>query len=221
MNEYMVPFLTKALGTALVDIFPVSHIIKPFGVRGDIWHQDSSLVDERRDFALNAWMSFTDSNRINGCLWAIPGSHMNSNHFRQFGVNPITGSFKEELRKLMVPIPSKAGEVILFNRSLIHGSSFNWLPFNRIASECLIVNKGAILYNYHRDKSLAMNRIIGFQVPPEHFLKENPKEDFYNPNTPRIELPDISMEGIREKIQAEIPYYLTHAKKFNLSSNLT
>ncbi len=213
VGDYLLPYLETILNTEKVDIRPVSHLIKPFGLKSGIWHQDSSIVDERTDFSLNAWMSLVDSTQLNGCLWIFPGSHINENHFRQFGFNPVQGKLLKKLDKYLIPIETKAGEVLLFHRNLIHGSSRNWLPVNRIAVEGIVVPKNVQFYNFHREESVSKNKILGFQVDMEHFLRSNPKDDFYNGRYKYVELHDPGFEGIAHYLEKSIPLFEQHAKK--------
>jgi len=194
------PILAAYISTEEADIFPVSHILKPFGLKSDIWHQDSSIVDERTAFSLNAWISLIPSNRMNGCLWVIPGSHKNDNHFRQFGYNPVQGLLLKKMNKKLVPIEVDAGEIVLFHRNILHGSSRNWLPKTRVALESVVVSKGAQLYNFHREEALHKNQIMGFKVDMEHFLRENPKADFYNGRYSYELYEDLGFDGITSKL---------------------
>ena len=204
VKNYLNEELIKHLDLNYVDLYPVSHIIKPFGTKGQIWHQDSAVVNETKDFSLNAWMPFKKSSMINGCLWIIPGTHQLTNYKRQFGFNPIEGSFLKNLRKYMKPVIVEKGDVLLFYRNVIHGSSINWTPFRRIAAESLIVSKNAQFVNFHREDALQKNKIIEFKVSVEHFLKENPKEDFYSKSTPYTLHEDEAKEQIIQKINKEL-----------------
>lgn len=214
VGKYFTPFLKTVINTEVADIHPVSHIIKPFGLKSAIWHQDSSIVDERTDFSLNAWTPLVNSHRLNGCIWVFPGSHYNTNHARQFGYNPVEKGLLRTLRPYMVPIFVDAGEVLLFHRNIIHGSSRNWLPMNRVAIESVIVPKNVQFYNYHREESVSKDKILGFQVEMEHFLREQPKDDFYNGRYPHVKIDDPGFEGIEKNLINDIPVFLKHAKKF-------
>lgn len=197
VEKFLNPYLNKVLNEGFVDVYSVSHIVKPFGWYSGIWHQDSAVVNETVDFSLNAWMPFVDSTKLNGCLWAIPGSHQAKNFKRQFGFNPIDKKFLKKIDKFMVPLEVEAGEVLLFHRNIVHGSSRNWLPMRRIAAESLVTSKNAQFVNFHRDNSLFPEKIIEFKVPVSHFLKANPKEDFYSGETPYVLHNDETKDDIR------------------------
>lgn len=216
VKNYLIPELEKYLSYDEVEIYPVSHILKPFGVKSDIWHQDSSIVDEREDFSMNAWASLVDSNRLNGCLWIFPGSHINTNHHRQFGFNPIEGQFLKHLAPYLKPITSKAGEILLFHRNLIHGSGNNYLPFPRIAIEAVVTSKNAQMFNYHRDESILKNKLLAYNVESSHFLKENPKEDFYSGEVKYDVLDNVSKEEMIKNLSDDIPRFIAHANTIKL-----
>ncbi len=213
VKKYFNSYLESVLDTDFVDIYPVSHIIKPFGKKSSIWHQDSAIVDERVSFSLNAWMPLVKSHLLNGCLWILPGSHISTNFKRQFGFNPIEGNTLKRLNKFFVPIFVDAGEVLLFHRNLIHGSSINYLPLNRVALESVVVNKGAQLMNFHRDEKLAKHKILAFHVDYMHFLKQNPKEDFYNGIYQYTEMEDDHKEDISNYLIDNIPLFVDYAKQ--------
>lgn len=214
VEKYLNPLLREIIDTDKADVYPVAHIIKPFGLKGDIWHQDAAIVDERKDYSLNAWMPFVDSTKLNGCLWIFPGSHVNTNFARQFGYNPIQNNLLKALKKYMVPISVKAGEILLFHRSSIHGSSRNWLPFDRIAVESVVVPQNVQFYNFHRDENLAKGKILGYKVEMKHFLKARPKDDFYAGIYPYDEFEDDGFEKISNSLFEKIWEYQQYAKRF-------
>ncbi len=219
VDKYLNPYLRKALDSSKADIYPVSHLIKPFGLKSDIWHQDSAITDERKDFSLNAWMPLVDSTKVNGCLWIFPGSHINTNYFRQFGYNPVQKNLLKALKKHLIPVYVKAGEVLLFHRSIIHGSSRNWLPYRRIAVESIIVPKNVQFYNFHRESSISTEKILGFQVEMAHFLRANPKDDFYNGKYKYVEFDDWGFEGISNYLLKNIPVFEQYAQKYFHENN--
>lgn len=214
-KKHLNTYLESVLDLNKVDVFPVSHIIKPFGLKSAIWHQDSAIVDERVGFSLNAWTPLVNANLLNGCLWIFPGSHISTNFARQFGYNPIQGQLLKNLKQHLKPIYVKAGEVLLFHRNLIHGSSINWLPYNRVALESVVISKNTQLYNFHREESIAPNKVLGYKVTSSHFYKENPKDDFYSGLYAYDEFDDEGFDSIARYIENSIPSFVNHAKKLN------
>jgi len=213
VKKYLVNFVQSKLSQEKLDVLPIAHIIKPFGRKSSIWHQDSSVVDERKDFSLNAWMPFVKSTRLNGCMWMFPGSHVNDNYFRQFAHNYITKDVQSVFQKQMVPLTVEAGEILLFHRNIIHGSSINWLPKPRIACECLIVPKGCQLFNYHREEAVAKDKIMAFKVDLEHYQKANPKEDFYNGRITYDLIDDHDFTQMQQHLMDSIPQFIAQAQK--------
>lgn len=214
VDKYLNPYVRDIIDPEKADVFPVSHLVKPFGLRSDIWHQDSAIVDERVAFSLNAWTPLVNSTRYNGCLWIFPGSHINTNFTRQFGYNPVEKDLLKELKKYMVPVYAEAGEVLLFHRSIIHGSSRNWLPFSRLAVESVVVSKDVQFYNFHREEAWSKEKVFGFQVEMKHFLKPNPKDDFYDGTYPKVEFDDPGFEGITENLLSHVDQYQEYARKY-------
>ena len=198
-----------------IELYPVAHILKPFGKRGDIWHQDASIIDERENFSLNVWTPLVNSNRLNGCLWVFPGSHISEVNFRQFGYNPIQGETEKIMKRHMIPVNVKAGEILLFYRNIVHGSSFNYLPKTRIAVESIIIPKKAQFYNYHRDEKLAHNKILAYKVDMEHFLRPVPKQDFYENKYEFETISDYGEQWVKDYLCENINTFKKHALKFD------
>ena len=217
VGKYLNMFLREFISEDEADVFPVGHIIKPFGLKSDICHQDSTIVEEEEGhFSLNAWVSFVDSNRMNGCIWALPGSHTFEHYYRPFIPNPFFEKpITKDIWKKMTPIHSEPGEVLLFHRSLVHGSSRNYLPWARIAAESIIKTKGAPFVQYRFDSEISEDKIVRYEVPFKHFMKPVPKEDFYNKVYP-YQLRDCETEDeIVDKLQRSFPSFEAHAKLKN------
>jgi hypothetical protein len=178
IETYVTPFIRQHFDLDQVEIHGASHFVKPIGKKGKfLCHQDSAIVEEPQDFSINAWMPLTSVNRINGCVWVLPGSHIYPFYTRYAGNNPYSD---EKLQKLlwskMIPVPVKAGEILLFHRSVFHGSSVNYLPFHRMAVESIIIPKNAQLIVNYRDEDVADDEILMFRVTKEHFFEnEDPR----------------------------------------------
>lgn len=163
-----------------VDVFAASHLVKPYGNKSMFAaHQDSAIVKEPENFSLNAWIPLTKVNRLNGCLWVLPGSHIFPHYLRHTYNKALNDlRIQKKIWRKMKPITFKAGDIFLFHRSLIHGSSKNYLPWEkyRIAVECLIVPKKAQFYVYYKNEANKKNEILIFEVDKNHFFEnEDPR----------------------------------------------
>lgn len=108
-------------------LYDNSLIYKPFGKRNGVpWHQDF-ISRPTEPYKTVVWMPIDDVDIENGTLKVIPGSHKNGfmpwyrakgeTHHDRIQEDSLT-----ELEKSAKYIDLKAGDVLLFNMLLIHGS---------------------------------------------------------------------------------------------------
>lgn len=97
---------------------------KPFG-----WHQDNGYGELEPYNALTTLTALDDTDRGNGCLWLIPGSH----HQGQIRVeqDQQNKSSQSEIvveadDTLAVPMEMKAGDALIFNCWMLHKSDGNY-----------------------------------------------------------------------------------------------
>jgi ectoine hydroxylase-related dioxygenase (phytanoyl-CoA dioxygenase family) len=97
---------------------------KPFG-----WHQDNGYGELEPYNALTTLTALGDTDRGNGCLWLIPGSHKGG----QIRVQQTEDEKQKQSEiivdaddKLAVPMEMKAGDVLIFNCWMLHKSDGNY-----------------------------------------------------------------------------------------------
>ena len=127
--RYMLDLRLKTVLAALMDAEPVAaqsmFYFKPAGARGQDLHQDNFYLRVAPDTCYAAWCAIDDVDQENGGMVLVPGSH----------TLPIlcpTGSDKTlfftdhhiDVPEGMETVPAdmKAGDVLFFNGSVIHGS---------------------------------------------------------------------------------------------------
>jgi ectoine hydroxylase-related dioxygenase (phytanoyl-CoA dioxygenase family) len=98
---------------------------KPPGARGQDFHQDNFYLRVAPGTCIAAWTAVDDADQENGGLLVVPGSH-------RFGIicpekaDPARFFTTEHLDipagYEAVPVDLKAGDVLFFNGSVIHGS---------------------------------------------------------------------------------------------------
>jgi phytanoyl-CoA hydroxylase len=98
---------------------------KPPGARGQDLHQDNFYLRVKPGTCMGMWLAIDDADRDNGGLVIVPGSgnsdvvcpqKADSKTFFTTEHVPVPDGLKEE------PIDLKAGDVLFFNGSVIHGS---------------------------------------------------------------------------------------------------
>jgi len=101
---------------------------KPPGARGQALHQDNIFLRADPETCLAAWIAIDDVDADNGGLAVVPGSH------RTELVCPEPADLTESFTNRQVPIPAgmqkvqtrmKAGDVLFFHGSVVHGSRPN------------------------------------------------------------------------------------------------
>ena len=101
---------------------------KPPGARGQALHQDNFYLRVHPGTCIAAWTAVDDADEENGGLRVVPGSH------RLNIFCPETADMENSFTRDFVPIPEglsatpielKAGDVLFFNGSVIHGSTPN------------------------------------------------------------------------------------------------
>ena len=97
---------------------------KPFG-----WHQDNGYGELEPYNALTTLTALDDTDRGNGCLWLIPGSHKQG----QIRVQQSEEQKKSQSEIVVeaddnqaVPMEMKAGDALIFNCWMLHKSDGNY-----------------------------------------------------------------------------------------------
>ena len=97
---------------------------KPFG-----WHQDNGYGELEPYNALTTLTALDDTDKGNGCLWLIPGSHKQ-------GQIRVEQTEEQKLKKSEIIVPAddskaipmemKAGDALIFNCWMLHKSDGNY-----------------------------------------------------------------------------------------------
>jgi len=131
-RSFLLDARLKPILTDLLDEEPVGvqtmFYFKPAGARGQELHQDNFYLRVKPGTCMAAWLAVDDVDAENGGMKVVPGSHHEEVACPQ-KADP-TVSFTTDY----VPVPQgmtavhvamKAGDVLFFNGSVIHGSTPN------------------------------------------------------------------------------------------------
>lgn len=98
---------------------------KPAGARGQALHQDNFYLKVKNSTCVAAWLALDDCDEENGCMMVVPGSH------RLPLLCIVPADTSQSFVPIQVPVPEgmpvepvrmRAGDVLFFSGSLIHGS---------------------------------------------------------------------------------------------------
>lgn len=98
---------------------------KPPGARGQALHQDNFYLRVHPDSCMAAWTAVDDADPGNGGMFVVPGSHRygiicpdRADASRYFTTEQVALPEGAE----PVPVEMRAGDVLFFNGSVVHGS---------------------------------------------------------------------------------------------------
>ena len=119
-------------------------------------HQDTTFVDECRYASISVWVSLVDTDKTNGCMRIIKGSHKYMPTLRPSHAYPWAYErVIPDLEKIMIDYPTLKGEAIIFHHGLIHASYANTIDTLRVAAVMAAYPKVAdLLMLYEADNLL-------------------------------------------------------------------
>ena len=121
-------------------------LVKPPYGNHTAFHPDDPSWSFSSPNAISIWIALDDATIENGCLWYLPGTHLEAS-YRQLGIGQNLGDiFKSypQWRKLKaVPGVFKAGSCAFHNGLIAHGAGTNMTPFPRRAMTCAYMPDGS------------------------------------------------------------------------------
>jgi hypothetical protein len=135
-------------------------------------HQDPSLVDESSLDSFGVWCPLIDVNEQNGCLQVVRKSHqLNSKPRPIFVFNGFP--YSQDILSLMqqrylTSIPMKAGQALIYDKRLFHGSPPNLTTVERVAAICSLVPENVLTHLCYRESSIS-SKIELFEVDDEFY----------------------------------------------------
>lgn len=135
-------------------------------------HQNWNFVDEQKYITVSIWCPMVDVAEINGTIEVVPGTHR---IFRDVYRSPsipwfFTGYEKHIIDQYCEPISVKAGEVLIFDDSIIHYSKPNRGTYNRLVIQVIAKPKAAQAKHYYMKKKLFGHDMEEMDVDQNFFL---------------------------------------------------
>ena len=118
-----------------------SHFISkdPFTGRSTPWHEDSAFWNGRLsayDHIVTVWLALGPSNRTNGCMRVVPGSHLEGGfHDNYVPTDMSVQTFHAEIpdvdERTAVDFELERGEFSMHDGRIVHGAKPNTSPVRR------------------------------------------------------------------------------------------
>jgi len=137
-------------------------------------HFDLGIVDEESFRAFSIWVPLTNVNRQNGALMVVPKSHIFNGIFRGPNIpNPVT-EIQDWLWDSGKEISVQAGDAVVYDHRLIHGSRANVTDEDRIVASCTLTSEDAKMVLYYLDDE--RTSVHAHEVNQEHFFNSDPSK---------------------------------------------
>lgn len=133
-------------------------------------HQDWSFVDETQYSSLNLWAPLVDTTEENGLLKIFKGTHHITPSMRGSNLPPIFIIQQPDVLKYLTPLHMKAGEVVMYDHRLLHGSEPNASGKTRVAASFNVIPQAAQAIHYFAPNKQNLNEVYELAID----------ESFYN-----------------------------------------
>ena len=115
---------------------------KPGTMKPFPWHQDNGYSFVQPQEYITSWVALTDATEENGCPWVLPGLHKHgtlAHKLTQLGFVCI-----DEQPPEAIPVPAKAGTIIVMSSLLPHATGANVTTDTRKSFIAQFVAEGAV-----------------------------------------------------------------------------
>lgn len=133
-------------------------------------HQDMTLLNESVSTGANIWIPLLDLNESNGAIQVLPKSHRLFKTYRGASIPNIYDGIEESIYNLMQPVYLKAGQAIIFDQSIIHGSPANRSQQPRPVINTFITHKDAGMQICYWNKAEGKSEIEIFEQDPDFMV---------------------------------------------------
>lgn len=173
-----------------------SFIAKPPGKQGLLPpHADWNIVDERQARSYNLWIPLVDVREENGAVFILRGSHKWFDSVRGPGIPNAFAEVGAEVWDFMEPLEMRAGEALLYDHRLVHGSPLNQTDELRLA--CVAGVIGADVEMRHH--TLRQGLLASYRSHVGFFLEGDPEA-----GTGDLELLELQAYGFPMVSQSDL-----------------
>lgn len=178
-SDFIKSIVTPLLPAVLKDyrVLGGAFVVKPANGKGILQaHQDWNLVDETKSRSYNLWIPLTDVNEQNGAVFVLPESHAKAPTIRGPKIPSPFKQIEQAIWKYLTPLPMNAGDALLYDHALIHGSPVNQTAADRLGIVIGITTYDCELQIYGMEDGM----IKCYECHEDFFLATDVVNDFMN-----------------------------------------
>jgi hypothetical protein len=147
LGEAFAPYVSKHLKGYRV-LHCALHVKPPGG--GNLpFHMNWSSVADLDRSTVTLWCPLVDVGEDNGTLEVVPGSHRITRLFEDITRPHYFADYRDLLSRMAVSQRARAGEIVLMEDTIVHGSKDNCGSQPRIAAQIVCIPGDATAVYYH------------------------------------------------------------------------
>jgi ectoine hydroxylase-related dioxygenase (phytanoyl-CoA dioxygenase family) len=131
-------------------------------------HQDWTFVDEDDAASLNVWIPLVAVDRRNGAMSLLPHGHQMPLTIRGTDTPDPFGAIGDALADQMVEVPMRAGDVLVHDHRVLHGSPPNRRRRARVVAGCALLPEGVRPLHF---RQVGPGRLERFELDPTFFTE--------------------------------------------------
>lgn len=153
------------------EILTGNFFIKAPGTGQLMVHRNFSFLEDINDTTVTLWCPLVDVDESNGTIQVVEGSHNVVRQITTPTVAPFFQHFENEIiGKYSKPILLKAGEGLIFDDNVLHGSAKNNSNAPRYVVQMVCVPKDRQCVVYYLDHTAKDNRFELFAINSDFFI---------------------------------------------------
>lgn len=132
-----------------------------------VYHQDWSYTNEKEHAFATCWVPLFDTNRTNGCMSVLEGTHKQFETYRSDTLDSARIDFEAIPEEIRTNIEQKAGSCLAFHQAVFHGSYPNKSDQSRPVLAFIVKSKNSDIVHYVKDGE----HIRAYRLSTEAFNK--------------------------------------------------
>lgn len=181
IREIFSPHIERLLSN--YEILTGNFFVKPPATGELMVHRNFTFIQDIIDKTLTLWFPLVDVDETNGTIQVVEGSHSIVSHITTPTSPPFFQNFESQiLNKYCQPISLRAGEVLIFDDDLLHGSGINKSASPRCVVQIVAIPKVARPVVYYLDQNSTNNQFEVFEINSDFFIENTLTDMLTRPN---------------------------------------